>query len=88
MTHDDLPIGVIHIPVQSRPASAGDYGKVVKEAVYIGRKFDRNRESKEIMRMVPRQPRRPGQPTTRLHLEEPLRPDGLGENVFVRDTGS
>ena len=37
-THDQLPIGVIHIPVQARPLYAkADFGVVKKDVVYIRR---------------------------------------------------
>ena len=45
--HDDLTIGVTHIPVQSRPVSAGELPKVVNEAVYFEGKFDRNRRARK-----------------------------------------
>ena len=74
--------------MQNRPVSVGNYGKVVKEAVYVARKFDRNRRARErSCAWEPRQPRRPGQPTTRLHLED-LGGDSPGENVVDRDTAS
>ena len=37
-THDDFAIGIIHIPIQTRPIHAkADFGKVRKEAVYLRR---------------------------------------------------
>ena len=86
-THDGLPIGVIQIPVQARPVYAkANYGKVVKEAVYIRRGSSTAiAKPEEIVRMgAPAAT--VGQPTVRLHLVDRVTGDSLGENVVVEES--
>ena len=84
-THDGLPIGVIHIPVQARPIYAkANFGKVVKEAVYIRRGSSTDiAKPEEIMRMGPATVETAGQPTVRLHLIDRSTGEALGERVVV-----
>ena len=53
VTHDGRAIGVLHIPLQSRPVYAtADYGKIKKEAVYIRRGSSTAiAKPEEVMRM-------------------------------------
>ena len=84
-SHDGLPIGVIHIPVQTRPVYAKEnYGKVEKEAVYIRRGSSTDvAKPEEIMRMRPSTVGATGQPTVRLHLVERSTGKPLGDRVVV-----
>ena len=68
--HDNLPIGVIHIPLQSRPFYAtSDYGKVRKELVYVRRgSSTAQAKPEEVIRMGAPAPGLGGQPSVQLHL--------------------
>ena len=83
-THEGLPIGVIHVPLQSRPIWATvDYGRVRKEAVYIRRgSSTATANPAEVIQMGAPAPVLGGQPSVELHLvdretggrlEQPLR---------------
>ena len=84
-SHDGLPIGVIHIPVQTRPVYAtANYGKVTKELVYIRRGSSTGvAKPEEIMRMGPAPVDTAGQPTVTLHLVERGTGEALGDRVVV-----
>ena len=84
-SHDGLPIGVIHIPVQTRPVYAKEnYGKVEKEKVYIRRGSSTDvAKPEEVMRMRPSTVGATGQPTVRLHLVERSTGKPLGDRVVV-----
>ena len=86
-SHDGLPVGVIHIPVQTRPVYAtANYGKVTKEAVYIRRGSSTGvAKPEEIMRMGAAAVDAALQPTVRLHLVEHGTGKVLGDRVVVED---
>ena len=86
-SHDGLPIGVIHIPVQTRPVYAtANYGKVTKEAVYIRRGSSTGvAKPEEIMRMGAAAVDAALQPTVRLHLVERGTGKVLGDRVVVEE---
>ena len=82
--HDGMPIGIIHVPLQSRPIYAtADYGRVKKEAVYIRRgSSTATANPAEVIQMGAPAPVLGGQPSVELHLvdretgrrlEQPLR---------------
>ena len=84
-SHDGLPIGVIHIPVQTRPVYAtANYGKVTKEKVYIRRGSSTGvAKPEEMMRMGADAVDAALQPTVRLHLVERSTGKALGDRVVV-----
>lgn len=84
-SHDGLPIGVIHVPVQTRPVYATtNYGKVTKEAVYVRRGSSTGvAKPEEMMRMGPATVDAAGQPMVRLHLIERGTGKALGDRVVV-----
>lgn len=88
VSHDCLPIGVIHIPVQTRPVYAtATYGKVRKEAVYIRRGSSTDvAKPEETIRMGSATVESVGQPTVRLHLVDRGTGKSLGDRVVVEDS--
>lgn len=86
-SHDGLPIGVIHIPVQTRPVYAiVNYGKVTKEDVYIRRGSSTGvAKPEEIMRMSAAAVDAALQPTVKLHLVERGTGQVLGDRVLVEE---
>ena len=87
VSHDGLPIGLIHIPVQNRPVyTKANYGKVMKETVYIRRGSSTGiAKPEEIIRMGSAGNEPPGQPTVRLYLVERATGDALGDHVTVAE---
>ena len=84
--YDGLPIGIVHIPLQSRPFYAtSDYGKVKKDVVYLRRgSSTATAKPEEVIQMGAPAPGLGGQPSVELHLaerktgrriEQPLRAD-------------
>ena len=70
LTHDQLPIGVIHIPLQERPIYlTKKFGKVEKETVYIRRGSSTGiAKPEEIKRMGTSSDGITNQPTVKLRL--------------------
>ena len=68
--HDELPIGVIHIPIQTRPVYTNkDFGKVLKETVYLRRGSSTAiAKPEEIKQMGMETSGSLAQPTVKLHL--------------------
>ena len=73
-THDGLPIGILQIPLQSRPVYAtADYGKVKKEVVYVRRgSSTATAKPEEVMKMGTPATGQLGQHSAKLHLVEDL----------------
>ena len=71
--HDELPIGVIHIPIQTRPIYTNvDFGKVSKETVYIRRGSSTGTaKPEEIIQMGMDVSGSSVQPTVKLYLVNP-----------------
>ena len=87
-SHDGLPIGVIHIPVQSRPVYAtANYGKVGKEKVYLRRGSSTAiAKPEEVVRMGAPPVDTAGQPTVTLHLVARVTGEALGDRVVVNQS--
>ena len=85
LVHDGLPIGLIHIPSQTRPIYAkANYGKVAVEAVYIRRGSSTGiAKPEEIIRMGAAPVAVTHQPTAELHLIERSTGEPLGDRVNV-----
>ena len=83
--HDELPIGIIHIPLQSRPFYAtSDYGKVKKDVVYLRRGSSTAvAKPEEVIQMGRLAPGLRGQPSVELHLVDRDSGRRLGRSLIA-----
>ena len=86
-THDGHAIGIIHIPIQSRPVYAKDnYGKVLSEKVYLRRGSSTDTANPdEIARMGTTSVNWVRQPFVELNLVERKTGISLGDRVSIAD---
>ncbi len=83
--HDGHTVGIIHIPVQTRPIySRIDYGKVRKEAVYLRRGSSTDTaKPDEIARMGTVDVDWVGRPSVELYLVDRSTGENLGDHVSI-----